>query len=431
VRVVLTSRPAEWADARGTRTLAHAAVLQLLPVDAATAAAFLTADQTDPQQLRAWQDVAEHLERFPDGVLARGLDSPLTLSLARDTYQDSSPRELLTGSFPDEATLREHLLDRVLPQAYPDEHEQAEAAYWLSWIAARMGSSRDLSWWTVSRWAHPVKILVLQAALVLLCSPLLVVLLVQVVSFEFPRPSWSWALPWLPVVLAVAWLALSRRKYRPALLRPHKPRRAELARAAPAFLLGAVGGWPLGLVIADRVVPSGGYRSTSVAWWSLAGGIMLAFGAAAALLAVWRLPAVTDRVETPGSLYDDDRRAARTGAGILGGVAFLTWVIAAVIQGTRAWGEELLGALQLSGYLAVVYWLTAASSRLRLAQRTFPRDGHERLRLVSLLEDAQQRQVMRQAGAVWQFRHAQLQDRLAARHGVRIGDAGRSSGSYG
>jgi hypothetical protein len=40
--------------------------------------------------------------------------------------------------------------------------------------------------------------------------------------------------------------------------------------------------------------------------------------------------------------------------------------------------------------------------------------GGRRVRFVPLLEDALRRQVLRQAGAVYQFRHAELQDRLAA-----------------
>jgi len=39
-----------------------------------------------------------------------------------------------------------------------------------------------------------------------------------------------------------------------------------------------------------------------------------------------------------------------------------------------------------------------------------------RVRFLPLLETASERQVLRQAGAVYQFRHADLQDRLADRY---------------
>jgi hypothetical protein len=42
------------------------------------------------------------------------------------------------------------------------------------------------------------------------------------------------------------------------------------------------------------------------------------------------------------------------------------------------------------------------------------------VRFMPLLEKALARQVLRQAGAVYQFRHADLQDRLAARYKAGI-----------
>jgi hypothetical protein len=44
----------------------------------------------------------------------------------------------------------------------------------------------------------------------------------------------------------------------------------------------------------------------------------------------------------------------------------------------------------------------------------------ERVRFMPLLEGALARQVLRQAGAVYQFRHADLQDRLADQFGARL-----------
>ena len=55
-------------------------------------------------------------------------------------------------------------------------------------------------------------------------------------------------------------------------------------------------------------------------------------------------------------------------------------------------------------------WTTYLAGRLRLALR-----GELPWRLMAFLEDAHQRGVLRQAGAVYQFRHAELHRRLAAR----------------
>jgi hypothetical protein len=43
-----------------------------------------------------------------------------------------------------------------------------------------------------------------------------------------------------------------------------------------------------------------------------------------------------------------------------------------------------------------------------------------RVRFMTLLETALARQVLRQAGAVYQFRHADLQDRLADRYEAQL-----------
>jgi hypothetical protein len=56
---------------------------------------------------------------------------------------------------------------------------------------------------------------------------------------------------------------------------------------------------------------------------------------------------------------------------------------------SRAWGS----------YVLSVIW--------------FAMRGRTPLRLMRFLDDAHQRGVLRQAGAVYQFRHARLQDRLA------------------
>jgi hypothetical protein len=50
------------------------------------------------------------------------------------------------------------------------------------------------------------------------------------------------------------------------------------------------------------------------------------------------------------------------------------------------------------------------------------------MRFMSLLETARERQVLRQAGAVYQFRHADLQDRLTDRYRQEHLDGGASAG---
>lgn len=81
------------------------------------------------------------------------LNTPLTLSLARDAYRHADPRVLT--EFTDEQTLRGHLIKRSLTVAYPDERERNHATYWLGWIAHHMGSDqRDVAWWRLATWVN-------------------------------------------------------------------------------------------------------------------------------------------------------------------------------------------------------------------------------------------------------------------------------------
>jgi hypothetical protein len=58
--------------------------------------------------------------------------------------------------------------------------------------------------------------------------------------------------------------------------------------------------------------------------------------------------------------------------------------------------------------------LGGVSGQLLVAEEVLAISGH-RVRFIRFLEMGLDRQVLRQAGAVYQFRHADLQDRLAER----------------
>jgi hypothetical protein len=128
-RVVITSRPREF---RGTvdmgQQLPYTAVVELRPVGSRAAARYLLEGQVGVTR-RAWQDVADRLLAHPGGVLARTLNTPLTLSLARSAYAGGDPRELLTQELSGEQALRGHLLDRAAPAAV----RRRQAGY-RSWI---------------------------------------------------------------------------------------------------------------------------------------------------------------------------------------------------------------------------------------------------------------------------------------------------------
>ncbi|MFJ8828115.1 trypsin-like peptidase domain-containing protein [Streptomyces sp. NPDC102467] len=74
--------------------------------------------------------------------------------------------------------------------------------------------------------------------------------------------------------------------------------------------------------------------------------------------------------------------------------------------------------------------LTAWGQWVALARIWLPLTGRLPWRLMSFLDDAHQREVLRQAGAVYQFRHASLQDHLNNTYEIRkAGQLARDSGN--
>jgi hypothetical protein len=148
-----------------------AAAIGLDDVDPATAADYLEQVQCDPPPER-WRELINRLRYEPTDPLARALNSPLTLTLVRDTYREGdSVGELLdfcdaTDNISPEA-VEDYLLDRVLPQAYrtrpghpPPRYRLTTAHHTLGLIASRLRQdspdphepSRDLAWWRIPTW---------------------------------------------------------------------------------------------------------------------------------------------------------------------------------------------------------------------------------------------------------------------------------------
>src|SRR5262249_10728616 len=143
LRIVLSSRPDEYRQAITRKQLHNTAVIEIQPVDPDAASAYLLHDRIGAQY-NQWAQVGDYLTQHPDSTAAHALNNPLTLSLARATYQDQDPTPLIDPAlFSSVAALREHLIDRILITAYPDERQRAHVTRWLAWIAHHLGSDRD------------------------------------------------------------------------------------------------------------------------------------------------------------------------------------------------------------------------------------------------------------------------------------------------
>jgi hypothetical protein len=381
-RLVILSRTAEIATAAARQGILHgAAAIELEQVSPHDAASYLQRVQLDPPPA-AWQELTQRILTAQDAPLSQALNSPLTLTLVRDTYHGEDIRELLqyrdtlAGIPADLATeaITGHLLDRVLPAAYarrpgqPLPYDLATAQRALTMIAARMNQdgTRDLNWWQIPAWA--------------------------------PRPP---RLTAGAIAYGLAyWLAgesaagLTDRPHAIEELRPKALTRNNLMRGFVAGLaFGFVAGLAFGLV-AGLVA-------------GLAFG--LAFGLADRLDDVLAATPDSSGTLNPAATWRRDQR--------FGLAAGLAVGLAVGLAAGLAFGLAVGLAFGLAFGLAVGLWTVMLSTKtypVSVASVQLAIEWRTPVRLMRFLNDAHSRNVLRAVGPSYQFRHARLQDRLAA-----------------
>ena len=477
LRVVITSRPNEYRNTfKAGGQLPQTAVLTMRPVRTKAAVAYLLADRT-PSDIDRWTPLTDHLTAHPACMLARTLNTPLTLSLARATYEhpDTDPGLLLELDLNTSEAVRRHLLDATLAVAYPDPRKRDHAQRWLGWLAHRMatrptGVTRDLPWWHIptylSRRQQLLATLVfgLMTGLVFgLMTGLVLGLMTGVpdllfgLQFGLALGLVNGLLPGLAALLAAGIMGMPSAFARRWLKRPKVA--SMLAHGvAGGLLFGAVGPWPgLAFGIAcglafDLAASLAGGRSAlpqafAPRWlkrqevasmlgrvlavglagclavgllsgieYGLADGLItgltlglvpgLAFLVLAVLVA-WGRPTAAAADMTPQHTHDVHRRyslAVGLGASTAGVLAIL---LAGQLWFAFAANVAIVVSIVLMGVIqGSVVGLSMAEIVLLLTTRC-------RVRFMSLLEEALDHQLLRQAGTLYQFRHAELQDRLA------------------
>jgi hypothetical protein len=449
-RVVITSRSDEFRDTLdlGRRQLPYTAVIELRPVAPKAAARYLLEGQIGTAR-HWWQPVADHLLADPDGVLARTLNTPLTLSLARAAYTSDDPRALLTRTPADEHDLRVHLLDQILVAAYPDPGERGHATHWLGWLAHKMGTQpngpiRELRWWQIPTWIPRWQVGLAGALLgglsvgvgvclawLSIIAAWLDLLVREVQFFKVLLGGLGFGLSSALMVGLVSVLGVKAVTPRSMAVRWPKLRdirsvAAMVLRIVPIFALGfgLLSGVAIGLDegLANGLIAGvGGGLS-----FGLIFGVVL--GVPLGLVDVWRAPLAAMMAVTPRVVYRRDVRSHRVSGlmigligGIVGGIGgWLTGPLQSAEPRLPGWYGGLglgtafgltLGLLSglVSGFRA------GAAPSLLFTEIALLLRGR-RVRFMTLLETALARQILRQAGAVYQFRHADLQDRLADRY---------------
>lgn len=416
----VTCRSSEYeaAVAAGGRVLATAAVVEIEPVGVEDAIAFLAAG-TVPGDGR-WNPVYAHLRAHPHGPLAAALSTPLAVWLARNAYlhPDTDPADLV--GFTSAHAIENHLLDRLIPSLYrrvppgptsrtSPRYAPADAQRWLTFLATHLHRqhTRDLAWWQLHHAVPPP----VTGTIYGLGAGLLTGLGVGLAG---DAAGLAGGLPLLMTAFIAALV--------PSVVFGLIVRFAWSARHIPGRTVVRLYGRLRQLArTTGKRLPFGGCISVVVVLattWLTGFGTALLLGAgsgfAAAVVAAvadWSTVPVDElSAPSPVSVLRADRSVARVraltqGIGLMAAVGVLVGVVFGDIAGLAAAAVAASAGALAGGFDSA--WGLFQVARAWLAMRgQLPRD------CIRFLEDAHRRGVLRQAGAVYQFRHARLQDRL-------------------
>lgn len=465
--LVVTCRSAEYQAAvdKGGTVLARAAVVEMEPVELRAVAEFLTS--TGATAPGRWQPVLDRLLAQPDLPLAQALRSPLMVALARTVYTASStdPAELLeTEAFIGQADIERHLLDAFVPAAYRDDpappgtpsasvrvrYEPAKALDWLRFLACHLDrcETHEFAWWQLVRAAPPP-----QRGLLAGVVQAILFGFVGELAIAMQMTALFYSLGYALVFGTAGGLCY-------ALGRMATPSYVEIRfrgtvggfvrRFAAGFVTALVLGLGFGLSV------------------GLALSLGLVFGLTFGSHMFLDTPTDATKVSSPTVVLRRDRTATLVfglsfgiSFGLTGGLVFgfeanLALTTPELVLGTvsSVIGGGILGAIGYGRVGAIAFGLASGSlffftagvpygadvngvalglaygaafglatgsacvlarawGAFTLSRTWFALRGRLPWRLMTFLDDAHRRGVLRQAGGVYQFRHARLQDRLA------------------
>ncbi len=428
-----------------------------------------------------WDAALERLRRQDTQAsvrLGRVLSTPLMVMLARTLYSGApgqDPAELFdTARFPTERHLEEHLLAGFVPTVYrhraPErldtargrrEYAPDQALRWLGYLASHLTNGsrerQDLAWWRLGESVRLPTRLLHTALLSALCMSLAALLLeplgyVFVYSFEFRLAGYLRSVAVVGLSSGVAFslvhvvvAAFGRSVAVPSQVRlrlsaPHRRTGYRPPREALVHLLaGLLGGAALGSGLAwgDFLVRSANSSSQEPAVSDaivnmLAYGTVfgLTVGVALGLLAAFEAPMDITAAASPIRLLSVNRAiaiqrllflvpAVTLGCSLGGHGIVQLWQ--QVLHWNPIWQMDAMVVVALIGGLggATTYLLvfTAWGQWLTLARFWLPLTGKLPWDTAAFLDDAYRRGVLRQTGAVYQFRHIRLQRHLAHAHG--------------
>ncbi|MFH9969611.1 NACHT domain-containing protein [Streptomyces mirabilis] len=411
-------------------------------------------DGTDAATPTGWKYVLNELLCHPhtraSANLAAVLTTPLMVTLARTIYEsDRDPSELLDIKLGTREALEDHLLDNFVPTAYSrflSNQPAAEqrrwdpelAQHWLGCLAAhlRQLKTHDIEWWRLGTSMNLSSRMLVVGVTVGILSGLTVGLVYgSTVGLVYGSAWWlsegAIDIPLNGLGIGLAFglthgfatkLKVGGPVFEPS--RMHIQIRGGTKKVRESFLPRVRGGLAGGLVFG--VVFGFGLA----AYWVLLGypglaialvfgnglviGTVLGLAVGLTLALMTGLEAVIERESSvsPSALLNTNRTTVLTQLLAVGLVIGLGYGITIGLVNGFVVGL----ASGLAAGLAVglgVGTLTAWGRWVVLVRVWLPLTGRLPWAVNAFLDDAYQRGVLRQVGAVYQFRHARLRDRLA------------------
>ncbi len=429
--LVVTSRTAEYVQAVEDlqRGLPRAAVVELLPLRLSDIRAYLIEATAAPES--RWQPVFAHLAQHKDGQLAAVLQTPLMIWLTRTVYAeaDSTPGDLIPIAVDGgREALEEHLMSRLVNAVYtPGDYSSAisirwapeSAEKWLRFVAFHLRAEQtpDFAWWDLNRRTPRIVNGIIGG--IPIGAPIALVVGIAVGIAKGPLVGL------IDGLVAGAGVSIlgglpgglsSWRQMTPS--RVEVRIRGNLGFLLGRLVLGLLFGFAFGIVIGLPIIFLYGLRYGTL----IALALGPAIGSALTLRQLFNADSDVSAAISPASVLHDDTMSAMVqasmgcmGLGLGAGIALYVTIqfgatagIAIGVAYGLAYGITIAIAYRSSG-LTTPAFMTFIIARAWLAlQRKLP------WALMPFLEDAHRLGVLRQQGAVYQFRHARLQTYLAA-----------------
>jgi transcriptional regulator with XRE-family HTH domain len=440
--MLLTSRPGEYATVAGTHALSAAAAVRLTDLTVADLADYLPRTTRKKAGATVWDPVLAELIEHPARVASRNLrtvlSTPLMVGLARAVYSDPDgpdPAELLdTGRFRSQYDIEDHLLASFIPTVYRGQPrwETDRVRGWLGHLARHLNrlGTQDLAWWQLGSAMRRVSRMVIVGLVTGLVVGVLsggMILVAERLSGGVGQVALTATVGnWLGFGLAIglahgAGITLGGGAFEPSRvrLRTRGGARQLRVRFWPRLMVGLVGGVGLGTVLglagAAGLDPMGLVGFGFVGGLATGAGLGTLTGLGWGLMAGLEAPVDLRSAVGPADLLRTNRAtvvAEFLAWGLVLGIAHLLVIAFAV-------GDVQPAAIPLDLILGPVIGLvlgvslTAWGQWLVFARVWLPLTGRLPWPVAAFLEDACHRGVLRQVGAVYQFRHARLQAHLA------------------